>query len=178
MTSQWSSLRAPFNKDACVNNFPLFQVRRHNGPWKTGNTAHTCTDHNDDKVRWKFDSLTQTFCKSHDCHFHWQGMHLENRDLGIWNELFQNKVRLFIKGCDEDKNKSPTFSMDSTWHCSWLKVGWHLTMVANSTYEALVESIMKAWPKVGPLLNRFDSSNLKRTMYGFFKTKRLIKVRK
>ena len=28
-----------------------------------------------------------------------QIMHLENRDLEIWYEPFQNKMRLFIKGC-------------------------------------------------------------------------------
>ena len=32
--------------------------------------------------------------------------------------------------------------MDSTWHCPWLKVGWHLTMVINSNYEVLVECIV------------------------------------
>ena len=31
-------------------------------------------------------------------------MHLENRDLRIWYELLQNKVGLFIKGCNEDEN--------------------------------------------------------------------------
>ena len=47
-------------------------------------------------------------------------MHLENRYLRIWYELFQNTVRLSIKGCNEDENQSPTFSMDSTWQCPWL----------------------------------------------------------
>ena len=42
---------APFNNDACVNNFPS---RRHNGQWKPGNTAHTCIDHNGNDVRRKF----------------------------------------------------------------------------------------------------------------------------
>ena len=42
-------------------------------------------------------------------------------------------------------------------------------MVANSNYEALVENIMKPWPKVGPLLNRFDSSNLKKLCMGSLK---------
>ena len=63
-----------------------------------------------------------------DCHFIDSGyesprmMHLENRGLEIWYKLFQNKVRLFIMCCYEDGNQSPTFSMDSTWHCPWLKV--------------------------------------------------------
>ena len=37
-------------------------------------------------------------------------MHLENRYLGIWYELFQNKVKLFIRGCDGDVNQSLTFN--------------------------------------------------------------------
>ena len=49
-TSQWPNLRAPFNNDACVNNLPLFQARRHNGQWKHDNTAHTCPDHNGNNV--------------------------------------------------------------------------------------------------------------------------------
>ena len=40
ITSQWSNLRAPFNNDGRINNFPLFQARRHIGQWKPGNTAH------------------------------------------------------------------------------------------------------------------------------------------
>ena len=56
-------------------------------------------------------------------------MHLENKDIRIWYELFQNKVRSFIKGCDEDENQSQTFSIDCTWQCTCLKVGWHLTVI-------------------------------------------------
>ena len=51
MTSQYSNLRAPFNNDACVNNFLLFQARRHNVHWKPGDTGHTGTDHNGKNVR-------------------------------------------------------------------------------------------------------------------------------
>ena len=54
---------ALFNNDACVNSFPLFQVRRHNGQWKPNNSAHTCTDHNGNNVWCKFDFFTPTFCK-------------------------------------------------------------------------------------------------------------------
>ena len=57
------NLRTLLNNDASVNNFPLFPARRHNGQWQPGNTAHTCTDHNGNNMRWKFDFLTQTFCK-------------------------------------------------------------------------------------------------------------------
>ena len=35
--------------------------------------------------------------------------HFENKDFGIWYELFQNQVKLFIKGCDEDENQSQYF---------------------------------------------------------------------
>ena len=42
----WYDLRVPFYKNACVDNFPLFQARRNKGQWQPGNTAHTCTDHN------------------------------------------------------------------------------------------------------------------------------------
>ena len=103
MASQLSNLPAPFNKHACVNNFPLFQATRHNGQWKP-TTAHTRSDHKGNNVRWIF--LTQTFSKYHDCHFIGRGyesphmMHLENTDMGIWYELFQIKLRFFIKGCD------------------------------------------------------------------------------
>ena len=38
-------------------------------------------------------------------------MYLEKRDFGIWYELVQNKMRFFIKGCDENKNQSPAFLM-------------------------------------------------------------------
>ena len=119
MMSQWSTQHAPFNNDACVNNFSSFQTRCQRKP---GNTAHACTGHNGNNVRWKFDFLTNIL-KVTRLSFYWQGirvptrMHLESRYIGIWYELFQNKVRLFIKACDEDENQSPTFSMDSTWHC-------------------------------------------------------------
>ena len=58
MTSQWFNVRAPFQNDACVNNFPLFQARRNSGQWLAGNTAHTSTDHNGNNVRWNFEFLT------------------------------------------------------------------------------------------------------------------------
>ena len=63
MTSQWFNLHTPFSNDAYVNNFPLFQARRHNSQWKPANTAHTCTDHNGNNARWELDFVTQTFCK-------------------------------------------------------------------------------------------------------------------
>ena len=81
-------------------------------------------------------------------------MQLGKNDLGISYELFQNKVRSFIKGCDEDENKSPAFS---TSHCPRHKVGWHLMMVVNSNYKVIVECIVKPWPQGGPLVHCFDS---------------------
>ena len=146
MTSQWSNLRAPFHNHACVKNFSLSQATRHNVQWP-GNNAHTCTDHNgNNNVRWKFDFLTQTFCKWYDCHFierenespHMK--HLENRALGIWCELFQSKMRLFSKDCDQDENQSPTFSVNSTCGTGW-KWGWNndalllLTQITNFCWE-------------------------------------------
>ena len=65
----------------------------------------------------------------HYCHFIDRAyesphmMHIEHICLGIWYELFQDIVRLFIKGCDGEEKLSLTFLMDSTWHCPWLKVG-------------------------------------------------------
>ena len=50
--------------------------------------------------------LTQTFCKWYDFHFIQRGyesphmMYWGNRGLRIWCELFQNEMKLFIKGCD------------------------------------------------------------------------------
>ena len=41
--SNWFNLRAISDH---VNNFSLFQMRCNIGQWRTGNTAHTCTDHN------------------------------------------------------------------------------------------------------------------------------------
>ena len=42
VTSQWSNLRTPFNNNACVNKLPLFQAKRNNCQWQSGNTAHSC----------------------------------------------------------------------------------------------------------------------------------------
>ena len=59
MTSQWSNLRSPFNNDAFVNSFSVFQATRNNGQWQPGNTAHTCTDHNGNNVRRKLEFFTE-----------------------------------------------------------------------------------------------------------------------
>ena len=58
-------------------------------------------------------------------------------------------------------------------YCPRLKVGWHLTMVINSTYEVLNECFVKPCPgQQGPLPQRFDSGNF------VLITRRLDKVRK
>ena len=86
----------------------------------------------DESLRLRF---WQTSCTWYVCHFIQREflssyiIHLENRDLRIWNELFQNKVRLFIKSCGWDENQSPTFEWILRLPLSWLKVERHLTML-------------------------------------------------
>ena len=65
MTSQWFNIRAPFNNNACVNNFLLFQARRKNDQWQPDKlhtrvsitTATTC----DKKIESLIDIL-QMIC--------------------------------------------------------------------------------------------------------------------
>ena len=116
---------------------PLFQASRHNGQWQPGNTAYTCTDHNGNTVRWKFDFLTQTVCIW--LSFYWKGIRVPTHDAFrkytlrnlIWaiprqDEVIHYKLRLRWKPVPN------IFSGFYLWHCPWPKVGWHLRMLINS----------------------------------------------
>ena len=152
MTSQCYNLREPFNNDACVNNFPCSKrdITMLSGSLATLHThvpITTVKTWDESLIFLHRDSANNTTVTLLTAERIQHKMYLENRDLGIWYQLFQNKVRLFLKACDEDENRSPIFLMDSTWYCPWQSA--HLTMVINSNNEALVECIVKPWPQGG-----------------------------
>ena len=145
MTSQWSNLRAPFNNDACVNNFPLFQAQ-----WKPGNTAHTCTDHNGNNVRWMFDFFSRLS-------FYWQRIRVPAYD-AFRKKRLGNLISAIPKQGEVIHyvllwRWKPVSNIFNGFYVALsLTQGAHLAMVINSNYEVLFECIVNCL-----LLHRFDS---------------------
>ena len=76
----WSNLRAPLNNDACVNNFPLFQARRHNGSveaWQQ--CTHVCRSQRQQRAMkvCYFDTAILWITR---LSFYWQGKRVPTHD--------------------------------------------------------------------------------------------------
>ena len=108
---------------ARVNNCPMCQGRSNS----IQATKHFCTDTTATTCNENL-NYRPTFFKYFGCHFigrghdlpHW--MHLENRDLQIWYELFKIRTRWFISL--KRKFIPMIFIGYCTWH--WLSVGLYL----------------------------------------------------
>ena len=110
------------------------------------NTAHTCTDHNGNNGRRTFVFLTQTFGKWYECHFIERGnesphkMHLENRDLKIWNScskvIWGYTEKVVIK-----MEISPHHFLCVAPSLTEVEMTQRCSIVINLNHEVLVECI-------------------------------------